>query len=91
EVMQDVAFGVAPFSRAEAEHLVRRIKGFPLLQGIRGQPPVDVPALVEVVERIGHLAVEFPEIVELDVNPLICYPDRVVAVDLRLTIAGEDG
>jgi len=89
EVLRDVAFAVAPLSHGEAEDLVRRIKGFPILQGVRGEPGVDIPGLVEAVERLGRLAADFAEIVELDVNPLLCYPDRVVAVDLRLTVSGE--
>ncbi|MFH1610212.1 MAG: acetate--CoA ligase family protein [Candidatus Bipolaricaulota bacterium] len=86
ELLGDVAFAVAPVSSREAEELVRGIRGFPLLQGARGRPPVHLPSLVEAVERIGRLAVDFPEISELDVNPLLCYPDRVVAVDLRVTL-----
>jgi acyl-CoA synthetase (NDP forming) len=86
EVLGDVAFALAPVSSREAEELVRSIRGFPLLQGARGRPPVHLPSLVEAVERISHLAADFPEIQELDVNPLRCYPDRVVVVDLRATL-----
>ena len=91
EVLRDVAFSVAPLSPGEAEDLVHRIRGFPILKGVRGEPGVDVPRLVEVVERLGRLAADFKEIVELDINPLLCYPDKVVAVDLRLTVTGEEG
>ena len=91
EVLRDVAFAVAPLSPGEAEDLVHRIRGFPILKGVRGEPGVDVPRLVEVVERLGRLAADFKEIVELDINPLLCYPDKVVAVDLRLTVTGEEG
>jgi len=91
EVLRDVAFSVAPLSPGEAEDLVHRIRGFPVLKGVRGEAGVDVPKLVEVVERLGRLAADFKEIVELDINPLLCYPDKVVAVDLRLTVTGEEG
>jgi acetyltransferase len=91
EVLRDVAFAVAPLSQAEAVDLVHSIGGFPLLAGARGQPPVDMAALVGTVERLSQLVMDFPEIVELDVNPILCYPDRVVAVDLRLTVSGEEG
>ena len=91
EVLRDVAFSVAPLSPGEAEDLVHRIRGFPILKGVRGEPGVDVLRLVEVVERLGRLAADFKEIVELDINPLLCYPDKVVAVDLRLTVTGEEG
>jgi len=86
ELLEDVAFAAAPLSPREAEELVRSVRGFPLLHGARGRPPVHLPSLVESVERIGRLAADFPEILELDVNPLLCYPDRVVAVDLRATL-----
>jgi acetyltransferase len=86
EALGDVVFALAPLSSREAEELVRSVRGFPLLEGRRGQSPISLPSLVEAVERIGHLATDFPEIQELDVNPLLGYPDRVVAVDLRVTL-----
>ncbi|RLE27743.1 CoA-binding protein, partial [Candidatus Acetothermia bacterium] len=91
EVLRDVAFAVAPLSPGEAEGLVRRIRGYPILRGVRGEPGVDLPSLVEAVERLSLLVADFPEIAELDINPVICYPDRVVAVDLRLTVTVEEG
>ncbi len=91
EALGDVAFALAPLSAPEAEELVRGIRAFPLLAGARGRPPVHLAGLVAAVERISHLAAEFPEITELDVNPILCYPDRVVAVDLRVTVSGAEG
>ncbi len=89
EVMGDVAFAVAPLSRVEAERLVRSIRAYPVLRGVRGQPGIDVDGLVEVLERLSQAAVEFPELLELEANPIMCYPHRVLAVDLRLTVSGE--
>ena len=91
EVLRDVAFAVAPLSPGEAEELIKGIRGYPILRGVRGEPGVDLPSLVEAVERLSHLVTDFPEIAELDINPIMCYPDRVVAVDLRLTVTGEEG
>jgi len=90
EVMGDVAFAVAPLSRHDAKQLVRSIRAYPVLRGVRGQPGIAIERLVETLERLSQLAVDFPELVELEANPLMCYPDRVVAVDLRLTVSGED-
>lgn len=87
EALGDVAFALAPLSPHQAEALVRGVRGFGLLQGARGRPAVSVASLVGAVERVSHLAADFPQIQELDVNPLLCYPDRVVAVDLRLTLS----
>jgi acetyl coenzyme A synthetase (ADP forming)-like protein len=90
EVLRDVAFGVAPLSREEAEEMVRLIRGAKLLLGVRGQPPVDLAGLVDLILRLSQMSVENPEILELDLNPVICYPERVVAVDVRMTIAEEE-
>ncbi len=91
EVLRDVAFALGPLSTPEAEELVRSVQGFPLLQGARGRPPVDVSALVDAVVRVSHLAADFPQIRELDVNPLLCYPEGVVAVDFRATLLLGNG
>jgi acetyltransferase len=90
EVLRDVAFGVAPLSREEAEEMVRLIRGAKILLGVRGQPPVDLAGLVDLILRISQMSVENPEILELDLNPVMCYPERVVAVDVRMTIAEEE-
>jgi acetyltransferase len=90
EVLKDVAFGVAPLSPSEAQELIQSIRAFPILRGVRGVPGVDLGGLAEVLERVARLAVDLPEIMELDINPLMCYPDRVVAVDLRLTVSKEE-
>ncbi|HUJ78503.1 MAG TPA: acetate--CoA ligase family protein [Thermoplasmata archaeon] len=75
EVLKDVTFRLAPIRPLSAEHMVASVRGFPLLQGVRGEPPSDLPALYEVLE--------------LDVNPLIVRPKGkgVVAVDARVAIA----
>ncbi len=90
EALGDVAFAVAPLSRAEAEELVDLIRGKKLLFGARGQPPVHLAGLLDLILRVGQLSHENPEILELDLNPILCYPERVVAVDLRLTVAEEE-
>jgi len=89
EVLKDVTFRLAPIRPLSAEHMVASVRGFPLLQGVRGEPPSDLPALYEVLERVSQLAVERPEVLELDVNPLIVRPKGkgVVAVDARVAIA----
>lgn len=89
EALGDVAFAVAPLSREEAEEMIRLIRGAKLLFGVRGQPPVNIPALVDLILRVGQMCAENPEILELDLNPVLCYPDRVVAVDVRLTVMEE--
>jgi hypothetical protein len=66
--------------------MLRRLKGYKLLQGFRGAPPGNVPALAETIARISEFAADFAgEIEELDVNPVLCGPERVLAVDALVT------
>lgn len=69
--------------------MVDEIDAAPLLRGARGREPVDEAAIVETIQRLSQLVREFPEIVELDVNPLVATPDGVVAIDLALTVDPE--
>jgi acyl-CoA synthetase (NDP forming) len=66
--------------------MVRSIRGVALLDGIRGTPPVDFAALTDALLRLSQLAVDHPEIAELDVNPLLAFPDGVKAVDARVLV-----
>ncbi len=84
EVLGDVSFGVPPFSRDEAYRMVRELRGAALLDGVRGGPPADVDALVDVVMKVQTLAMEQRgEVRELDINPLLVRPrgEGVVALD----------
>ena len=86
EVMQDVAFALAPLSRPEASTLVRRIKGYPLLEGRRGQTGVDLAAVEHVLLCISRLVTDFPQITELDLNPVLASARGVSAVDVRMKV-----
>ena len=74
ELMGDVRFRIAPLTDLDADELLHEIRGFPLLQGYRGQPAADVDALRDLLLRVSRLADEVPEIVELDLNPVIALP-----------------
>jgi len=88
EALKDVAFRVAPFSRQEAEEMIHEIRSYPLLEGIRGQPPADHEAMVDALLRISQLVTDFPEIVELDINPLMVFEQGrgATAIDMRLVL-----
>src|SRR5574341_1959736 len=88
EVLKDVAFRVAPIGPDEAEAMIREIRSFPLLRGVRGEKPSDLAAIVEALGRLSQLCVDFPEILELDVNPLLVKPEGggAVAIDARLAL-----
>ncbi len=89
ETLRDVTFRIAPFSRQEAEEMLAEIRAHPLLDGVRGQPPYDKKAIVDALLRIGQLVIDFPEIAELDINPLMVYPQGqgAVAIDMRVVLA----
>ena len=85
EVMKDVAFSLAPLSRPEAREQMRLIKGYPVLEGVRGTK-ADIPALEEMLCRVSRLAADFPQIVEMDLNPVFAYADGASAVDVRIKV-----
>jgi acyl-CoA synthetase (NDP forming) len=83
EVFEDVTFRVPPFDRAEAERMVREVKGFALLDGARGTEPADVKALVDTIMKVQRLAVEQAATIdEIDINPLVVRPRGKGAVAL---------
>ncbi|MBX6422797.1 acetate--CoA ligase alpha subunit [Thermosulfurimonas sp. F29] len=88
EILKDVSFRLAPLSPEEALEMVREIKAYPLLKGIRGEPESDIPALVKSIVNLAQLATDFPELNEGEINPLIVCPkgQGVVAVDARLSL-----
>ncbi len=90
EALGDVVFRLAPVDAVEARSMVHGIRSIRLLTGIRGDPPVDFEALEDAVRRIGQLAWDFPEIAELDVNPLLAYEDGILAVDGRVMVGSRE-
>ncbi len=86
EAVKDVTFRIAPITPREADEMMHEIRGAQLLQGVRGEKPSDLKAVREALLRVSQLAGEFPEIVELDVNPLVVHPSGAVAIDVRMVI-----
>jgi acetyltransferase len=93
ETLKDVTFRVAPFSRQEAEAMLSEIRARALLDGVRGQPPMNKTSIVDALLRVGQLAQDFPEIAELDINPLMVYPGQraAMAIDMRLVLTKKPG
>ncbi len=89
EVLRDVTAAVAPMSLPEARELMASIRGYQVLEGVRGQPGVDLDALAELLVRVGRLAADFPEITEMDLNPVFAYPagQAPAAVDVRVKVS----
>ena len=86
EVLKDVNSGLAPLTREEALGMIRGLKGYGILEGVRGQEGVDENAFADVVVRLGALVQAAPEIAELDLNPLLGNARGVTAVDARIRI-----
>ncbi len=88
EVLKDVAFKILPLTDVDARQMIRGIRGFPLLEGVRGEGPVDLEVLEEVLMRISELVADLPEIDSLDINPFIVTASRrgSAAVDVRVRL-----
>jgi acyl-CoA synthetase (NDP forming) len=86
EILKDVSFRIVPLTRRDAHEMVREIKGYPLLEGYRGQEPADVSYLEELLLKVSQFVEVTPEIKELDINPLYACRDGAVAVDARVIL-----
>jgi acetyl coenzyme A synthetase (ADP forming)-like protein len=91
ELLKDVKFALAPVSNTEALEMIKQIKTYPLLSGYRGQKPVAVEAIADTIARISQLAIDFPEIKEMDINPFMAFPgaEESAAVDGRMTLTAQ--
>ena len=93
EVFKDVTFRIAPIRELSARRMIEEIKGIKLLKGFRGEPPSDIDTVVMSLARLSQLVTDFPEIEEMDINPLIVLPvgSGARAVDARILIAEDMG
>ncbi|RMH71096.1 MAG: CoA-binding protein [Gemmatimonadetes bacterium] len=86
EVWKDVMAGLAPLGMPEAHEMIRRLKGYKLIQGVRGQRGIDEDRFAEVIVHLSALLQVAPEITELDINPLLGTGEQVIAVDARIHV-----
>ena len=89
EALQDVIFRMTPIDDAQALEMIAGIRGARVLGGMRGAPPVDHSALAAAVRRIAQLGADFPQILELDVNPLLAMEHGAIAVDARVLLCAR--
>ncbi|MFD7322950.1 acetate--CoA ligase family protein [Streptomyces sp. NPDC059875] len=89
EVLKDVTFRLAPVSADEAASMLDSIRAAEILRGVRGAPAVDRWALAEQIRRVSRLVTDFPEIAEVDLNPVIATPEGATAADIRVILATE--
>ncbi len=86
DVLKDVVFNLTPVTDAEAREMVTGIRASALLDGVRGEKPVDKAALVDLIQRLSRLVSDFPQIKELDLNPVMAFEKGAVAVDARIAL-----
>ncbi len=87
--LKDIAFRLAPFNMEDAIQMIGETKAAILLRGVRGEKPRDIPAIADALTRIGKLVTDFPEILEMDINPLFAYGlgKGIIALDNKITLA----
>ena len=86
EVLKDITFRLAPITKEEALKQIDSIKAHELLEGVRGGAAVDKKALADIIVRVAQLVTDFPEIVELDLNPVFATPKDAIAADVRIVV-----
>ena len=90
EIMKDISFKLAPLSRRDAFEIVREIKSYMLLKGLKGEPPVNFAALEEVILTMSRLALDLPEVWEAEFNPVLVNHERAMVADVRMTLHLKD-
>jgi len=92
ETVKDVVFRVPPLTDLDAQEMLRQIRGYRLLEGVRGEPPVDFAGLAEILERFSQMIADLPQIAEIEINPFAVFPQakdfRAVDARVRLTETG---
>jgi acetyltransferase len=90
ELIGEATLRIAPLTDVDAEELVTTGKAGRLVHGFRGAPAADVASLIDLVHRLAALGDDLPGVAELDLNPVLAFPDRCVAVDARVRIRRPD-
>ncbi len=86
EVFKDVSFRIAPFSKRDAEEMVKEVKAYRILKGVRGERPSDIDSLVDVIVRVSKMCLDIEEIVEMDLNPVFVYEKGCCVVDAKMVL-----
>lgn len=84
EVFKDTAFRVAPFDKGKALEMISEIKGIDILKGARSRKSADLESIADLLVQVGELMLDYPNIVELDLNPVRVYEDRLASLDVRI-------
>lgn len=87
EILKDIAFRLAPLGRDDAKGIIREIKSYMLLKGVRGEQPVNFQAIEDILITMSELALDFPEILEAEFNPVLVNSEKAVVADVRITLS----
>jgi acetyltransferase len=86
EILKDVSFKITPVTEFEAGEMITSLKTAALLHGVRGEAGIDKRGVTDVILRLSQLVTDFPQIQEMDLNPVMAFPDRITAVDARILL-----
>jgi acyl-CoA synthetase (NDP forming) len=86
ELLNDVTFRVAPITQEDAQEMVTKVKAYPLLKGYRNTPPADIDTIINILLNTSKLVMDYPEIKELDLNPIMAYEKGAKTVDARIIL-----
>ena len=86
EVLKDISFRILPIEERDAEEMISEIKGYKILKGIRGEGPKDIKAIKNLLLKISQLALENPEISEIDLNPIFVFEKGLQVIDARMIL-----
>ncbi|NIO21025.1 MAG: acetyl-CoA synthetase, partial [Candidatus Aenigmarchaeota archaeon] len=89
EIYEDVTFRIAPIDRGDALQMISELKGAKLLEGVRGTPPADIEAVIHILLNVSKLMMDHDEVDQLDLNPVIVYPEGLCAVDSRIILKSK--
>lgn len=90
EIFEDVTFRIAPINQADALEMVKGIKAYPVLRGVRGGEHSDIDSLVDVLLKVSQLSVDFPDIMEMDINPIKVFEKGYYAIDFKIIKGVEE-
>jgi acetyl-CoA synthetase (ADP-forming) len=86
EILKDVSFRIVPLTMRDAREMIKEIKGYPLLEGYRGEAPADISCLIDLLLKVSKFVEDRPEIKELDLNPIFLYKQGALVVDARVIL-----
>ncbi len=86
ETLGDISFRIVPIEHKDAKEMIQEINGYEILQGYRGSEAIDICALEEMLLKLSELSQKMPEIKEIDLNPVLAWPDGAMAVDARIVL-----